>query len=288
MSSHITLSIIITNYNYDQYLPRLFESLSLQTRPLSDMEIIFVDDASTDNSIHIAEKHLCSLHCAMWHILQAGGRRHPAAVRNKGFANAKGKFLFYLDADDFLAPDFFNACLSTLKQSPQADLAYTAQIQWIAPESSIESKEKTLHKVRIEDGVTRLIKLPPASPALLSWQNVVTSPAIFRRQVWEQSRGFQTNTVYEDWDFWVQAVANKFSFACVDAPLYYYRVHQNGFFDAAIPQDAKAKAQIVANSPAFFHPAVRKWSKEILHDLPIETFPRGIIPLPQDAIALWK
>ncbi|UZP67872.1 glycosyltransferase [Desulfovibrio mangrovi] len=265
------LSIVITNHNYGAYLPRLFDALRHQSRPLGNTEIILVDDGSSDDSMTIAEELGKDLDCGRFVLLQAGGKGHPAPVRNKGLARAKGALLFTIDADDLIAPEFLQACCSVLLSRPEIDLVYTAQ------QVVFESEE---------GAQPQTILLPCATPLLLSWQNVVTSPAVFRRRVWEQSQGFRSNTKYEDWDFWAQAAVKNFRFERVEQPLFTYCKHGGSFTGQAVADDAAAKAFIVQNNPGLFHVSVRKWAAHVMAGDQIEHFPRGIIPLPQDAMAI--
>jgi glycosyltransferase involved in cell wall biosynthesis len=266
----VGLSIIITNHNYGTYLPRLFDALNRQTHPLDDTEIILVDDGSTDDSVSTAEALGKDLPCARFMLLQAGGKGHPAPVRNKGLARAKGALLFAMDADDLIDAEFLRACREMLDYRPSVDLVYTAQ--------------KIVH----EDGriPPQTILLPCATPHLLSWQNVVTSPAVFRRTVWEKSQGFRSDTMYEDWDFWVQAAAAGFRFGRIESALFTYWKHGASFTSHAVENDRISKVRIVADNPALFHISVRKWASLVLAGHTVEPFPRGIIPLPQDAMAL--
>jgi len=268
------LSIVIPNHNYGGFLPRLFRCLAEQTADLGQMEVIFVDDGSTDDSVPLARTLGSTLGCARFQSLQAGGKGHPGPVRNKGFAVARGPLLWYLDADDLVAPTFLQSCLDVFASSPETDLVYTAQYQlWNGREHPLPDADAP-------------IILPKATPALLTWQNVLTSPAMFRRKVWQSSSGFRTNTLYEDWDFWLQAACNGFAFSRIKSPLFYYCRHESSFSHKAERTDATAKAQIVRNNPAAFHPIVRKWAEVVRSEAcPMDTFPRGIIPLPKDALA---
>ncbi|KZX14728.1 putative glycosyltransferase EpsH [Methanobrevibacter filiformis] len=95
-----TVSVIIPIYNSEQYLEECLNSIVNQT--LKNIEIICVNDGSTDNSLEILEDY--SKKDKRIKILNQ--ENHGAGVaRNKGLKIARGKYLSILDADDFFKPD---------------------------------------------------------------------------------------------------------------------------------------------------------------------------------------
>lgn len=99
------VSIIIPVYNASSTLPHCMKSLSLQT--YSHLELLFVDDCSTDDSLVeiVRYSKICSTpeHCVR--ILRHERNRGVAAARNTGLTNATGEYIYYVDADDSIEPD---------------------------------------------------------------------------------------------------------------------------------------------------------------------------------------
>lgn len=93
------ISVIIPVYNAENYLPECLNSVINQT--LQEIEIICINDGSTDNSLSVLEKY--SLKDSRIRILNQKNEGVSKA-RNLGIENAKGEFLAFLDADDWL-PD---------------------------------------------------------------------------------------------------------------------------------------------------------------------------------------
>jgi glycosyltransferase involved in cell wall biosynthesis len=91
------VSIVIPNYNYGQYLRIAIDSALAQTH--SPVEVIVVDDGSTDNSSQVIE----SYGSRITPILKANGG-HGSAL-NAGYARSRGEIVIFLDADDELTPD---------------------------------------------------------------------------------------------------------------------------------------------------------------------------------------
>jgi len=259
--AHLT-SIVIPNRNYAPLLPGLFDSIAAQTSGLSGVEAVFADDASSDGSFEAASRLGQSLPLARFQAASFAPMGHPGLTRNAGAALARGDLLVFLDADDQLEPGFLSSMVRTVESG--ADVAYC---------------DYTEHG----PGGERAVGLPDFDPDLLATQNIATMGAIMRREVFEALGGFRDNTAYEDWDFWVRAAHRGFRFAHVSTPLYRYRHHGMNFSVKAQAQDGPAKAAIVANTPEFFPPEVRRWASGVLDGKGwAQPFGRGLIPREED------
>jgi glycosyltransferase involved in cell wall biosynthesis len=103
------VSVIVPNYNYGQVLEHCLRAIQAQTHPA--VEIILVDDCSTDNSVEVAE----SLGVTP---LRTPGNGGVAVARNLGVAHAKGEILFFLDSDIALDPGAVAAAVRVLQSDP--------------------------------------------------------------------------------------------------------------------------------------------------------------------------
>jgi len=84
------ISIVIPTYNASKFIPALMDSIFKQA--VDDMEVIIVDDCSTDNTVELVKEYPARVIV----MEQNGG---PAKARNKGVAEAKGDIIFFLDSD---------------------------------------------------------------------------------------------------------------------------------------------------------------------------------------------
>jgi glycosyltransferase involved in cell wall biosynthesis len=110
-----TVSIIIPCYNTAQWIGAAIESCLAQTyRPI---EIIVVDDGSTDDSVSIVQQFGDTV------ILETGPNRGGNHARNRAFELASGRYIQYLDADDFLLPEKIARQVSFLDETG-ADVVY--------------------------------------------------------------------------------------------------------------------------------------------------------------------
>ena len=94
------VSVIIPVYNVEKYLRQCLDSVTAQT--LSDIEIICVNDSSTDGSLSILEEY-AEKDDRIRVVTQKNGG--AGAARNRGLSTASGKYLSFLDSDDFFEPD---------------------------------------------------------------------------------------------------------------------------------------------------------------------------------------
>src|SRR3990167_7556109 len=94
----LTVSIIIPAYNAGKYIKGVLENLFLQT--YRNIEIIVVDDGSTDNTEQIVKAYQ---NRGVRYIYQQN--KGVAGARNAGIKEAKGELIAFLDADDFYLPE---------------------------------------------------------------------------------------------------------------------------------------------------------------------------------------
>src|SRR5580692_1468311 len=108
------LSCVVPCYNSEPFLAAAIDSILAQEhRPL---EIIVVDDGSTDASAEIAERYGEPV------SLIRQSNRGPGAARNRGILAATGQYLCFLDADDLYRPGKLTAQLAELEAHPEAEL----------------------------------------------------------------------------------------------------------------------------------------------------------------------
>lgn len=105
------ISIIIPNYNTEKYLPRCLDSLVAQT--LQDIEIIIIDDGSTDDSVKIMNQY-AQKDKRIKIITQKNSG--PATARNKGLDVATGKYLMFCDSDDWYEKNMCQIMFNTIEK----------------------------------------------------------------------------------------------------------------------------------------------------------------------------
>ena len=118
------ISVIVPVYNVEPYLRKSINSLVEQT--YSNLEIILVDDGSTDGSEAICDEYADRYpHIKVIHQKNAG----QSAARNAGIEMAAGEWIAFLDSDDWIEKEMYETLLS-LAQAYEADLASCATREW--------------------------------------------------------------------------------------------------------------------------------------------------------------
>lgn len=201
--SNPLVSIIIPCYNYANYVGEAIESALAQT--YKNIEVLVVDDGSTDESYSVAAKYPVTV------ISQPN--KGVAAARNTGVREAKGEWVMQLDADDKLCSTYVEECLKVA----DADIISTAQRNF-GDDTSV---------INIPDTVTYYG---------LSQLNRIHVGSMYRRSLWEESGGYDEyfRDGYEDWEFWINVMKRGAVVSSVPKALYNYRKHGPSMIDRCI------------------------------------------------------
>lgn len=114
------VSVIITSYNYENYISQTIESVLNQT--FSDLEVIIVDDGSKDNSIKVISKY-CSKDIRV-KLLTHENNQNKGLVKSLklGISNAIGEYIVFLESDDYIATDYIQKKLDVFSQNQNTGL----------------------------------------------------------------------------------------------------------------------------------------------------------------------
>lgn len=118
------LSIIIPIYNVEKYIYECLESIISQDVNKNEYEVICIDDCGTDNSMRIVNQFV-DVHSSFNIIkIKHEINKGLSEARNTGIQNAKGKYILFLDSDDYLKSFSLNKCLNILKNDSVDILAF--------------------------------------------------------------------------------------------------------------------------------------------------------------------
>jgi teichuronic acid biosynthesis glycosyltransferase TuaG len=203
----IKISVIIPAYNAGPFLAEAIESVLAQR--YADVEVIVVNDGSTDNTLEIAS----GFGERITVITQKNSG--VAASRNYGSKCAKGEYLAFLDADDVWLPD---------KLELQAK-------KILAGFPFVYSNRYNFGQIGDLPLVQSDIMLLPEGSIwnLLVYGNMITtSSVVIRKDIFEEFCGFDPELPQcEDWDLWLKC-AEIYLIGCCPEPLVKYRVHPGG------------------------------------------------------------
>jgi len=113
----VSVSILVAVYNAEHYLAQCLDSLLSQT--LSDIQVICIDDGSTDGSLQLLQQYAAQdSRVEVYRMAQNSGQ---AKARNEGLRHVRGRYVAYLDSDDWMSSEALQRCVETFEQHPQTD-----------------------------------------------------------------------------------------------------------------------------------------------------------------------
>jgi len=201
------ISVIIPVFNCERYLRQAIESVISQNyKPL---EIIIVDDGSTDNSASVAKKF-----SFIKYIYQENSG--AAAARNKGLSLVQGEYITFLDSDDLYINDSLSLLSNYLSQNPTVDIV-EGRLQQIYQNKKTGKFE---------------VKFQPFYHCLLGC-------SIFRKSVFKKVDNFEERLTYiDDVDWFTRAWELDIKKYRLDFTSLYYRKHENN-----LTNNTKGKSQ---------------------------------------------
>lgn len=141
------VSVVITCYNHAKYLPEAIDSILAQG--VADVEIVLVDDGSTDDTKTVAFRYK-----TVKYVYQKN--QGLSAARNTGIKESKGDYLVFLDADDWLMPESLETNSRILDENPEAAFVFGAHKLFFESTGNVgHVRKKNLHNYYqhfLEDG----------------------------------------------------------------------------------------------------------------------------------------
>lgn len=199
------VSVVIPCFNGEAFLKEAIESVITQSYPR--VEIIVVDDGSTDHSGDIAQSY------PVRYIHQPN--RGLTASRNLGIQESRGSYLVFLDADDRLMPEAIEMGLRVLVQRPECALTVGDHLFVSEDGSYLANSRKTFPPARHYEAL------------LKSNFFEMISSILFRRSIFDQVGGFDTELrVAEDYDLYLR-IAREYAICLHPALVAEYRIHQS-------------------------------------------------------------
>jgi len=183
------LSVVTPCYNAAPYIGATVRSALQQT--IEDLEVIVVDDGSTDESPAVVAA-IRDPRVRLVHRINAG----PAAARNTGIAAARSEYIVFLDADDLALPDRMAAQLAVLEANPALAVVASGYV-WIDDrDREVPSFHSWQGDFDLNDLGHWLFDCP-----------LVPSAVAMRRRAWAAVGGFDESFCGpEDWHFWLRLV----------------------------------------------------------------------------------
>ena len=128
------LSIIIPLHNVEGYVHKAADSIAAQS--FASLEVIAIDDGSTDASLDVCTAHLAGIDTIAIRQENTG----PGGARNAGLRAASGEYILFLDSDDFLLPGALEKIASALERD-RPDVLYGRYLRWTQRSGFLAAKK---------------------------------------------------------------------------------------------------------------------------------------------------
>ena len=260
------ISVIIPIYNLDKYLPKCIDSVLAQT--YTNLEVIPVDDGSSDNSAQLLKEYALKDNRVKPIFKENGG---VSSARNTGLNNCTGDYIYFLDGDDWIAP---NTIEKLYGYSERYDVVQASHIE--AHDSGLEKipGDIIVSNKEIENKEEML------SGYFLGEIYESSCNKLYRRSVIGDLRFDEGLAVAEDSSFVYNVLKNTKSIKLLDDTTYFYYIRENSCIHSVISDkhfkvmDLRDKQyKEIENNVWLFKKFIFKYAKdifylihEILHD----------------------
>ncbi len=208
------LTILIPNHNYGEYIGKAIDSIFAQDYPA--IELIVVDDGSTDDSVAIIKKKFDEntklQHCKLIILEQNQGK---LGAVNAAQEHLGGEFLITLDADDWLSPGYASRCIAELRQKRLRD----PNLGFIYSDCTLVDENGK----QINRGRSTAFKR-----SLVEKLSFLPEPALMLTRAFTEVMPFDVSIkVATKHHKWCRIVNNGWTGFHIAEPLFYYRMHSN-------------------------------------------------------------
>lgn len=203
--SENTITVCITNYNYSRFIIECLDSIMNQT--FENLELIVIDDVSSDNSIAVISKWMKKNNRRFQKVmlLKNSTNQGPSSSRNIAINMASGANIMIVDADNSLYPSAISKLMTAHS---------LANVAGVYSQIEIFGNCKSIGYADIWDDERLRIA------------NYVDVMALIKKEAWEQVSGFtHIEEGWEDYDFWLKFVDAGLELAYLPQILCRYRVH---------------------------------------------------------------
>lgn len=204
------VSVVLTSYNHAVYLPQAIESALGQT--LREVEIVAIDDASTDGSQEVLRRYADRIR-----VVLHDTNRGTYATLNEGIALTSAPTIAILNSDDVWLPDKLQKQVAVMESDPRVGLVHTGFRVIDAQDNPIAGNPLGIRFHPNPQG--------DLLAELLTRNLFITSSVLFRRECIERCGAFEEHLFgMGDWDLWLR-IAEHYTIGYVPEPLTLYRLH---------------------------------------------------------------
>ena len=239
------ISVIVPVYNVENYISKCLDSILAQTH--SDIEVICVNDGSTDNSGKILDEYAARDSRVKVFHKENGG---VSSARNLALENVSGEYIGFVDSDDYIAPNMYSSLLSALEDQ-EADIA-ECSIAYAYENGDV--RKRIFGSYSEIDTKVILNKFFLKEMAIVIWNK------LFRSECLTDLRFDENYKIGEDSLFLYQILKNVKKFVGIDTVGYYYLQRESSVMHNVVDEKRLKLFEIVDS-----------WIEENKHDKELYT-----------------
>ena len=216
------ISVIIPVFNAERYLAACLDSVLSQS--YRNIEVIIINDGSTDFSLKIAEKYAEHDQRIKLYSYKNEGQ---SEARNHGLSVATGKFITFVDSDDILLPKALQILKKIIDSNQEIDIV---EGKIIKGKNILDLKIKERNKIS-------LFSSTEAIENILYQRMMLPSPCgkLYKATIFEDLK-FQKGLIYEDLDIFYKIFDKAERIALISLPVYFYRNVENSTINSWKPK----------------------------------------------------
>lgn len=210
-------------YNHEKYLDDYFKSIINQT--YENIELVIIDDCSTDKSNHVIEKWLDQLESRFVRVVYISRDINKGLIFNcnQGIELSRGKYLHLFASDDLMDPNNIKYKVEYLEKNEQIAFVYSdgfiVNEHFTYKDCSNTSKSKFSDVQTLHEGMI--------FQKLIDYGCFIPGPTpLVRRDVLLETEGYSTDYMFEDYQMWLK-ISKKYEVGVIQKPLIYYRLLGN-------------------------------------------------------------
>jgi glycosyltransferase involved in cell wall biosynthesis len=251
------VSIIAINYNSARFVIETLESIKAQS--YANVELIIVDDHSSDESPRMIESWLRT-YLPPVKYLRSAENMGVCAACNRGVLAATGKYISYIATDDLMLPDKIERQVKIMESSPQ-EVAVLFSDAYLIDEYSRELYGRFIARYR------SFLQIPSGDifESLTEGNFIPGMAALIRSTVLKEVGYFDEDLMYEDYDLWMR-ISRTHKIMYHEPPTVRYRISASSLTNTIRRADG-LMTNITAISKHSDHPKAREEAAKVLREL---------------------
>lgn len=218
------VSVYVLTYQAEPYIADCLESILAQD--YSNMEVLILDDASTDATVQMIDSYMAALRKKCVRVEMMHHKRNSGQICrnvNELLRLCKGDYIKGIAGDDALCADYLKEMVSYLEEHPDCAIAYCNG--YYVPDTW-HLGQKSPHNFFYHDH--KQVAAEKTFEEILNCNYIKAPSVLFRRSVYEKYGYYDETMKYEDWEMWCRLALHKEHFGYRNKKLMYYRESVTG------------------------------------------------------------